>query len=72
MTPKISRATDPDFVGTEAALRRAAHRAREIAGRTGTPIVIWRDGRVVREYVRSAREEDPDPEGKSSLDGAGT
>ncbi len=60
MTRRESKATDPDFAGAEAALRRAARRAREIARSTGTPLVIWRDGRIVKEYVGSVAEEDPD------------
>ena len=59
MTRGKSRATDPDFAGTEDALRRAALRARETARSTGTPLVIWRDGKVVKESVDSVREEDP-------------
>ncbi len=60
MTPKKSKTNDPDLIGAEAALRRAARRAREIARSTGTPLVIWRDGKVVKEYVGSVAEEDPD------------
>ena len=45
----------------ERALRRAALRAREIAARTGTPLVIYRDGKieklVVDGAVASAAEE---------------
>jgi hypothetical protein len=37
--------------GIDAALRRAALRAREIARRTGTPLVTYRDGRICKEYV---------------------
>ena len=59
MTRRRSRATDPDFAGTEQALRRAALRAREAARSTGTPLVIWRDGKLVKEYVDSVGEEAP-------------
>jgi hypothetical protein len=59
VTRSQSKATDPDMVGAEAALRRAARRARETARSTGTPLVIWRDGKVVKESVDSVREEDP-------------
>ena len=51
MKPPKSRTPDPDMVGAEAALRRAARRARIIAWQKGMPVVVWRDGRVVREYV---------------------
>ena len=33
------------------ALRRAAKRAREVAARTGTPLVVVRDGKVVKLVV---------------------
>ena len=55
-----SRASDPDFVGTEPALRRAARRAREIARATHTQIVTWQDGKIKKEYVDSVPEEAPD------------
>jgi hypothetical protein len=51
MKQPTRKTTDPDMIGAEAALRRAARRARLVARQTGTPIVIWRDGRVVEEYV---------------------
>jgi len=60
VTRTQSKATDPDFAGTEAALRRAALRAREIARRTGTPLVFWRDGRIVYEYVDPIEEGNPE------------
>ena len=34
--------------GVEAALQRAALRAREIAAQTGTPLVIWKNGKTVK------------------------
>ncbi len=42
---------DKDFAGAEAALLRAALRAREIAAQTGTPLVIYEDGRVVKKKI---------------------
>jgi len=42
---------DPDLARVEAALIRAGARAREIARRTGTPLVIYKNGRVVRQPV---------------------
>jgi hypothetical protein len=36
----------PPLEGVEAALWRAAQRARDIARQTGTPLVIYRNGRV--------------------------
>lgn len=37
---------DRELKGIEAALLRAAARARETARRCGTKLVIWRDGKV--------------------------
>ena len=34
--------------GVEAALKGAALRAREIAAQTGTPLVIFRNGKIVK------------------------
>lgn len=38
---------DPVIRGSMAAMRRAARAARELAIKTGTPLYVWRDGRVV-------------------------
>jgi hypothetical protein len=35
----------------EAALARAAARARKMAAEAGQPIVLYRDGRIIKEYV---------------------
>jgi hypothetical protein len=35
--------------GVERALRRAARAARKVARQHGTPIYIWRDGKIVAE-----------------------
>ncbi len=43
--------------GVEPALRRASQRAREIAARTGTPLVIYSDGKIKELVVR--REPEP-------------
>ena len=40
---------DPDLAGVEAALLRAGVRAREIARKTRTPLIIYKDGKI-REY----------------------
>ena len=42
---------DPDFAGAEAALRRAAERARRRAAETTGTVVIYRDGEIVQEEV---------------------
>ncbi len=47
MTKKPNRPTDPDIVGSEAALRRAARRALRIGIETGTPVYVIKDGQIV-------------------------
>jgi hypothetical protein len=42
------KAKDPDLFNSLAAMRRAAHSAREQAVRTGTDVLVVRDGRLVR------------------------
>lgn len=42
----VGRKRDPDLVNAEIAIRRAARKAREIAKKTGVPIVILKDGRI--------------------------
>jgi hypothetical protein len=49
--PLQSELPDADMQAAPRALLRAAQRAREIARRTKTPLVIVRDGRLVEEYV---------------------
>jgi len=51
MTDKEQKTRDLDLEKAGAALQRAALRAREIARQTGTPLVIYRDGQVVKEFV---------------------
>ncbi|MDA0989990.1 MAG: hypothetical protein O3A51_04485 [Verrucomicrobia bacterium] len=50
MTRK-KRVQDPDIRGVGPALERAAMRAREVAYRTGTPLIIWEKGRIVRKRI---------------------
>ena len=45
--PLESQLPDPDMQEAPKALLRAARRAREIAKRTGTGVVVIRDGEVV-------------------------
>ena len=47
MTKKQNRPKDPDIVGSEAALRRAARRALQIGLETGTPVYVIKKGRIV-------------------------
>lgn len=48
------------LLGVEAALRRAGQRAREVAARTGTPLVVFRDGKIKKIMIR------PEPATRSS------
>ena len=54
--PLQSELPDADMQAAPRALLRAAQRAREIARRTKTPLVIVRDGRLVEEYVADEEE----------------
>jgi hypothetical protein len=51
--PQQQSQNDEVFEGVDAALRRAAKRAREVAIRTGTPLVIYRNGKI--EKLKMAR-----------------
>lgn len=42
---------DPDMVGSEAALRRAAQRAREQARKSAGYVVVFRGGKIVEDWV---------------------
>jgi hypothetical protein len=46
-TPNVSRLPDADMQAVPAALARAAQSARELAARTGTPLVVARDGKLI-------------------------
>ncbi|MBM4228725.1 MAG: hypothetical protein FJ164_13450 [Gammaproteobacteria bacterium] len=47
----ISRLPDPDMQGAAAALMRAAMRAREIAYRTNTPLIVFEDGKLIEQWI---------------------
>ena len=49
MTTTKKTIEDPDLARVEAALLRAGARAREIARKTRTPLIIYKDGKI-REY----------------------
>lgn len=51
MKEKKGRIHDKDLENVEAALLRAAKRAREIAKQTHTPLVYYENGRVVKIFV---------------------
>ena len=48
---KNQKIKDPDIDKAGTALKRAAKRAREIARRTGTPLVTYKDGHIVKEQI---------------------
>jgi len=47
MTTTKKTIQDPDLARVEAALLRAAQRARKRAKDTGTPLAIYKDGKIV-------------------------
>lgn len=49
--PSVSRLADTDMQAVPAALARAAQRAREIAARTGTPLIVAKDGLLIEETI---------------------
>jgi len=44
----IDQAQDPDLRSSQAAMQRAARRARELAAATGTAVIVSRNGVVER------------------------
>lgn len=48
---KKRRAKDKDILDAGNALLRAARNARRIAYMTDTPLVIWKDGKVVNKKI---------------------
>ncbi len=59
MTTKKKTIRDRELAGVEAAMQRAAQRARKRAKDTGTPLVIYKDGRVVLQRVDEETQEEP-------------
>jgi hypothetical protein len=47
MSRRSTLQEDTELAGIEAALRRAARRARELGERTGTPVYVLRNGKIV-------------------------
>jgi hypothetical protein len=54
---KDNEKRDPDFAAAEIAMKRAAAKARQRAAQVGTGIVVWKDGRVVRDWGTGKGEE---------------
>jgi hypothetical protein len=47
MTKESMKSKDPDILGVDAALRRAAKRALQLGLETGTPVYVLIDGKIV-------------------------
>ncbi len=54
-----SRLPDADMQAVPAALARAARRARELAARSGTPLILSENGRVIEKQVTVPDQELP-------------
>ena len=52
MKRRPTRASNTGLVGVEAALRRASQRARDLAAQTGTPLVIYSEGKIKKLKIR--------------------
>ncbi|RJR15860.1 MAG: hypothetical protein C4581_10905 [Nitrospiraceae bacterium] len=52
---KTDKIRDKDLAKAEAALKRAAKKARIIAEKTNTPLVFYKEGKVVREFPAKAK-----------------
>jgi hypothetical protein len=46
---------DPDLVGAEEAMRRAAKRARQRAAETTGSVAVYKDGKIVLEKVGKSK-----------------
>lgn len=64
--PLESQLPDPDMQEAPRALLRAARRAREVARRTGTGVVVFRDGRVVEVSPDDDAEDAPVASGSTT------
>ena len=47
---QLEQKRDPDLVNAEIAMKRAANRAREIARKAGTSVVIYENGIIKEEH----------------------
>ena len=55
MTISKKTINDPDLAKVEEALKRAGQTARKIARDTGTPLVIYKNGKIVFENVEDEK-----------------
>lgn len=71
MQPMPENGTEKTLAGATPALRRAAQRARRVAARTGTPLVLGKAGRIEKRWLGdeaaalredSAEYKTPDPD----------
>ena len=60
----MSQKTMPDIMKTEAALKRAGMKALWLGKRLGTPVVVFRDGKIV-----DAAKTDPEPDMNAVMSG---
>jgi hypothetical protein len=56
MSKESHGSRDPDIIGSEAALCRAAKRALQIGLETGTPVYVLEDGKIVDLTKRRRRK----------------
>lgn len=47
----IEQSPDRDMAGSIDAIRRAAKRARQVAAQTGTDLIVWDNGKIIRVTV---------------------
>jgi hypothetical protein len=55
MTATKEPIRDPDLARVGIALQRAGQAARKIAKDTRTPLVIYKDGRIIMQYVEDEK-----------------
>lgn len=56
----VNTESDSPLPGVEAALQRAAQRARELARQTHTPLVVYKNGRIELQTVPETPATQPD------------
>ena len=59
MTKTKKTIQDPDLARVEAALQRAAQNARKTAKDTHTPLVIYKNGRIIMQPVDEETPQEP-------------
>jgi hypothetical protein len=67
MTSQALQSRDPDILAADAALRRAARQAQALGRRTGAPVYVLKDGRIVdltREWKKRGPAPGSTPEGR--------